>query len=98
MSPTPPLTAASDLIDRRRRFIEAVLDGLMVLLTGGVMLLYSPVLAAVSLLARAGEIKQPKRREKLIEFADQLKVERIGLRAVNRQGQDARPHAGRCAP
>ena len=29
-----------------------------------------------SLLARAGEIKQPKRREKLIEFADQARVSR----------------------
>ncbi len=29
-----------------------------------------------SLLARAGEIKQPKRREKLIEFADQARISR----------------------
>ncbi len=29
-----------------------------------------------TLLARAGEIKQPKRREKLIEFADQARVSR----------------------
>ena len=29
-----------------------------------------------TLLARAGEIKQPKRREKLIEFADQARMSR----------------------
>ena len=29
-----------------------------------------------TLLARAGEIKQPKRREKLIEFADQARISR----------------------
>ena len=29
-----------------------------------------------TLLARAGEIKQPKRREKLIEFAEQARVSR----------------------
>ena len=30
-----------------------------------------------TLLARAGEIKQPKRREKLIEFADQARISRL---------------------
>ena len=36
-----------------------------------------------TLLARAGEIKQPKRREKLIEFADQARISRDLVRLKN---------------
>ena len=54
-----------------------------------------------TLLARAGEIKQPKRREKLIEFADQARISRATRDAEGRragEGRDRysrRPRAGR---